>query len=173
MPYRAGGEDIQDLDSRPDVLTYTSAPLDAPLTVVGLVELDLYAASSAPDTDFVARLVDLQPDGRAINLTHAGGLLRARYRSGYEATKLLEPGRSARLRIRLSHVGHTFLPGHRLQVLISSSCFPMADPNLNTGGDFRTETVGRIARQKIYHDDQRRSRLLVPTLPETDPESGA
>lgn len=166
MPYRPGGSDVQDLCSRPDVLTYTSMPLDEPLTVAGPVELDLYAASSAPDTDFVARLVDLQPDGRAVNLTHAGGLLRMRYCNGYEMPELVDPGNTVRLRIRLNHVGHTFQTGHRLRLLLSSSCFPMAEPNLNTGGDFRTETTGQVARQQIFHDSRRPSRLLLPVFTE-------
>jgi putative CocE/NonD family hydrolase len=166
VPYRAGARDHADLEARADVLTYTSPVLDAPLTICGAVELVLHAASSARDTDFTAKLLDVQPDGRALSLTHVGGVLRARYRHGFERAELLTPGEPAELRIRLSHVGHEFGAGHRVRLEVSSSCFPMIDPNTNTGGDFRTDVGTQLAKQTIFHDAQRPSRLLLPVLEE-------
>lgn len=166
VPYRSGALDHADLESRSDVLVYSSPVLDQPLTVLGPVEVVLHAASSAPDTDFTAKLLDVQPDGHALSLTHIGGVVRARYRNGCERAQLLTPSEPAEFRIRLAHVGHRFLPRHRIRLEVSSSCFPMVDPNTNTGADFRTDVGHQVAEQTIFHDMQRPSRLLLPVLVE-------
>ena len=166
VPYRGGALDHGDLEQRSDVLVYSSPVLTEPVTVLGAVELVLHASSSALDTDFTAKLLDVQPDGRALSLTHVGGVIRARYRKGHEHAELLTPGEPAEFRIRLGHTGHSFLPGHRIRLEVSSSCFPMIDPNANTGADFATDTQTQIAQQTVYHDAQRPSRLLLPVLPE-------
>jgi len=162
VPYKAGAADHREIERRDDVLVYTSDTLRDPLTVIGPVEAVIHAASSAPDTDFTAKLLDVYPDGRAISLTHVGGVLRARYRMGFERSELLEPEKPEVFRIRLSHAGHTFLPGHRIRLEVSSSCFPLADPNPNTGRDIATETVHQKARQTVFHDADRPSHLLLP-----------
>lgn len=162
VPYKSGAQDHSELEQRDDVLVYTSDVLREPLTVIGPVEALIHASSDATDTDFTAKLLDVQPDGRAISLTHVGGILRARYRKGFEQPELLVPGQPEAFRIRLSHVGHTFLPRHRVRLEISSSCFPLADPNPNTGRDIFTETECRVAQQTIFHDDDHPSRLLLP-----------
>lgn len=120
------------------------------MTVIGLVEALIHASSSATDTDFTAKLLDVQPDGRAISLTHVGGVLRARYRKGFGRIELLEPRAPAVFRISLSHVGHTFLPGHRIRVEISSSCFPLVDPNpWDAGGSVPDERVGWLRAAQV------------------------
>lgn len=164
VPYRQGAEDHADIERRSDVLVYTSGELQQPVTVIGAVELVLHAASDAPDTDFTAKLLDVSPDGSAVSLTHVGGILRARYRNGLRRPEELTPGQPYELRIRLTHVGHTFLRAHRIRLEVSSSCFPLADPNTNTGGDFATDTAPRMARQLVLHDPEHPSRLLLPQL---------
>jgi putative CocE/NonD family hydrolase len=98
-----------------------------------------------------------------------GGVLRARYRNGFDKPELLVRSKPYEFRIRLSHVGHTFLPGHRIRLHVSSSCFPLADPNTNTGGDFRTDVETLTAAQTIFHDPEHQSRLLLPVLSEQKP----
>ena len=171
VPYKAGAEDHREIERRADVLVYSSEALQAPLTVVGAVELLLHASSDALDTDFTAKLLDVHPDGRAVSLTHVGGIQRARYRYGFDRAQLLTPGEPFELRIRLSHVGHTFLPAHRIRLEVSSSCFPLADPNTNTGLDIAIDTTPRKAQQTVLHDAAHPSRLLLPVL--AHPSAGA
>ena len=165
VPYKPAAQDHSALEQRADVLVYTSEELRDPVTVIGPVEAILHASSDGPDTDFTAKLLDVYPDGRAISLTHVGGVIRARYRNGIERTELLTPGEPYEFRIRLSHTGHCFLPGHRIRLQVSSSCFPMIDPNTNTGADFATDTAHRKARQTLFHDASRPSCLLLPVYP--------
>jgi putative CocE/NonD family hydrolase len=162
VPYRPGARDHREIEARADVLVYTSDALESDLTVIGPVETILYATSTAPDTDFTAKLLDVFPDGRAISLTHVGGVLRARCRNGFERHELLTPGEPAEFRIRMSHVGHTFRTGHRVRLEVSSSSFPMIDPNPNTGRPIATETETQPAGQTVFHDAQRPSRLVLP-----------
>jgi len=164
VPYRAGAKDHRDFEQRADVVVYSSEVLREPLTVIGPVELVLIAASDQLDTDFTAKLLDVDEQGRAISLTHVGGVLRARYRNGFDKSELLVRSKPYEFRIRLSHVGHTFLPGHRIRLHVSSSCFPLCDPNTNTGGDFRTDVDTLTAAQTIFHDPEHQSRLLLPVL---------
>jgi putative CocE/NonD family hydrolase len=162
VSYRPGARDHREIEARADVLVYTSDALASDLTVIGPVEALLHAASTAPDTDFTAKLLDVFPDGRAVSLTHVGGVLRARCRNGYERHELLTPGKPETFRIRMSHVGHTFRAGHRLRLEVSSSCFPMIDPNPNTGRAIATETEVRTAGQTVFHDPDRPSQLRLP-----------
>jgi putative CocE/NonD family hydrolase len=162
VPYKPAARDHRELEERSDVLVYTSEVLREPVTVIGPVEVVLHAASDAPDTDFTAKLLDVDEAGRAISLTHMGGVLRARYRHGFDQPQLLTPGKPERFHIRLSHVGHTFRAGHRIRLEISSSCFPLIDPNPNTGREIATETECRRAHQTILHDAQHPSHLLLP-----------
>jgi putative CocE/NonD family hydrolase len=165
IPYKAGAQDHAEIERRSDVLVYSSQELQLPLTVVGAVELVLHASSDALDTDFTAKLLDVYPDGRVVSLTHVGGIQRARYRHGFDRAVALTPGQPVELRIRLSHVGHTFLPTHRIRLEVSSSCFPLADPNTNTGTDIAIDTAPRKAQQTVLHDALHPSRLLLPVMP--------
>jgi uncharacterized protein len=146
------------------VLSYTSAPLDRPYRVLGSVWVTLYAASSAPDTDFVARLVDVHPDGRAFNIVD--GIIRASMRESYPEPgvvrpappSLLEPFAPYRFSIDLWATGITFLPRHRIRVDITSSSHPRWIRHTNTENLLdATELV--VAQQRVFHDPQRPSRI--------------
>ena len=123
---------------------YKYAP-DHALEVTGPLVVTLFAASSAPDTDFIAKLVDVRPEGYAQNL--ADGIIRARYRTSRMIPTLLTPGQVHELTIDLWATSHVFLPGHGLRLEIASSNFPRFDRNLNTGEDQATGTVGRQQRR--------------------------
>lgn len=154
-----GGVDVSQLQQRSDVLTYTTAPLEDDLDVVGPLELVLYASSSAVDTDFAARLSDVFPDGRAIQLQ--SGILRARYRDRLDEPELLEPGKIYRFRIDLWATANRFKSGHRVRVDISSADFPRFDRNTNLGGELGPPVK---ALQRVYHDPERPSHLVVSVL---------
>ena len=157
--YPPGSADVSSVHQRKDVLTYTTEPLDEDLDVVGPLRMILYASSSAVDTDFAARLSDVFPDGRAIQLQN--GLLRARYRNAEGEPELLEPGRVYRLEIDLWATANRFKRGHRLRVDISSADFPRFDRNTNRGGE-RGRPVA--AHQTIYHDERYPSHLAMQVL---------
>ncbi|MBN2288518.1 MAG: CocE/NonD family hydrolase, partial [Candidatus Glassbacteria bacterium] len=158
-----GPYDQRPVERRDDVLVYTGEPLAGPLTVVGPVEVRLWAASSAVNTDFTAKLVDVHPDGRAINIS--SGILRAPFRDGYEAWHELEPGKPYELTIGLTPTATVFLTGHRIRVEVSSSDFPRFDRNLNTPGAATAEkTEVKAADQQVFHDSGRQSRILLPVL---------
>lgn len=166
VPSRGVAQDHAETGARRDVLVYTSEALAGPLDVVGRVFVKLVAASDGPDTDFTAKLLDVHPDGRAVLLgPSAVGVRRARYRHGYDRQVPLTPGRAEELEIELFDVGHRFLPGHRIRVEVSSSAFPFIDPNPNTGLPIATDTTWRMARQTVYHDATRASRVLLPIVP--------
>ena len=155
--------DRREIQKRADVLVYTSAPLTAPLEVVGPVQLVLSVASSAKDTDFTAALSDVQPDGTARALTD--GILRARYRNGRTTPELLVPDQRYELRIDVGAIGNVFLPGHRIRLEVSSSNFPRYDRNPNTGAPFGTGAATVVARQTVFHDSTARSYLVLPVMP--------
>jgi putative CocE/NonD family hydrolase len=115
------------------------------------------------DTDFTARLVDVQPDGRALILTE--GIVRARYRRGFEREEMLEPGKVYAFTIDVGALAHTFLLGHRVQLDVSSSNFPRFDRNLNTGEPLATSARTEIAHQSVYHDRTHPSHLVLPVVP--------
>ena len=148
---------------RPDVLVFTSEPLQAPLEITGPVRVELWASSSAVDTDFTAKLVDVRPDGYAMNLLD--GIIRARYRNSASSPEPMEPGRPYRFEIDLWATSNVFLPGHRIRLEISSSNFPRFDRNLNTGAPFGEGAAGVVARQEVFHDRLRPSAVVLPVIP--------
>ncbi|MBA3491962.1 MAG: CocE/NonD family hydrolase [Rubrobacteraceae bacterium] len=166
----SGPRDQRPIESRPDVLVYTSSTLGSPLTVLGSVYVTLFAASSAPDTDFVARLVDVYPDGRAICV--ADGILRASARKSYPAPGVvrpvapspIEPGGVYEYVIDLWATGITFLPGHRMRVEITSSSHPRWERNLNTGESALETSRTEVASQTIFHDAGRPSRITLTVV---------
>ncbi len=164
-PVVPGPRDQRALEARDDVLAYTSEALDHDLEVVGPVEVVLYAASSARDTDWVVRLCDVWPDGRSIFVTE--GILRARYRNGTDGdtVELLEPDEVAEYRIRVYPTAIVFRRGHRLRLDVTSSSFPRCSRNLNTGEDVGTGTRMRVARQSVLHTDRYPSHVLLPVVP--------
>ncbi len=158
-----GPFDQRPVERRDDVLVFTGEPLAAPLTVAGPVTVKLWIASSAVNTDFTATLVDLYPDGRAINIS--SGILRAPLRNGWERWEELEPGKPYELTIELTPTANVFLPGHRLRLDISSSNFPRFDRNLNTpGAGLAGKAESRPASQQVFHDRAHPSRLVLPVL---------
>ena len=161
--YSRAPADPTAIEARPDVLVYTSEPLTEPLEVTGYVELVLWASSSAPDTDFTGKLIDVAPDGTARTLTD--GILRARYRNGTSSPELLTPGEPTEMRIDLLATSNVFLPGHRIRLEVSSSNFPRFDRNPNTGAAFGTSAEMRQAEQTIHHGPERASHVLLPVVP--------
>lgn len=167
VPTMAGATDHREVEKRQDVLVYTGPALKQPLTVLGSPMVELYAASDARDTDFTAKLLDVYPDGRAVKINWTLGVIRARYRNGYEKEEMLIPNEPARFRIELSAIGHVFQPGHRVRLEISSSDFPYVNPNQNTGNPVATDTEWRSAQQTIHHSRKLPSHLELPVLQET------
>lgn len=162
--FRAGPRDQRSIEARTDVLVYTSAPLSEPLEVSGPVSVELYVATDAPDTDFVARLVDVYPDGTAINVTD--GITRMRYRAGrWAQAEPLRVGETHRITVDLWATAIVFLPGHRLRLDVTSSSFPRWERNLNTGADNLRTTQMRPARQTILHDDEHPSYVALAVVP--------
>jgi len=158
-----GVQDQRQVETRQDVLVYTSAPMTIPLEVTGPIVVHLFVASSAPDTDFTAKLVDVRPDGYTQNL--ADGIVRTRYRASRMQPALLTPGQVTEVTIDLWATSHVFLPGHSLRLDISSSNFPRFDRNLNTGEDQATGTRWQTAAQTILHDQRYPSHVLLPVIP--------
>jgi len=162
-PTPAGPRDQKAVESRNDVLVYTSDVIEEEIEVTGPVKVVLYASSDALDTDFVAKLVDVYPDGKAYNM--AEGILRARYREGLDQPKLLEPGKVYKLEIDLVGTSVAFQKGHRIRVDVTSSHFPQFDRNPNTGEPFATSTTVKRARQTIHHSSQQPSHIVLPVIP--------
>ncbi len=145
-------------------MIYSTAPFTRDFEVTGPVSLDLYAKSSAVDTDFTAKLVDVWPNGFAQNLTE--GILRARYRDSQEKPQLMNPGQVYKFAIDLWATSDIFRKGHSLRLEISSSNFPRFDRNLNTGEDVEFAQRHVSATNTIYHDAQHPSALLLPIVSE-------
>ena len=158
-----GVQDQRPVEERQDVLVYTSEAMEQPLEITGPVSVALWASSSAVDTDFTAKLVDVHPNGYAQNLVD--GIIRARYRESESAPRLMEAGQPYLFTIDLWATSNVFLPGHRIRLEISSSNFPRFDRNLNTGERFGEGTRGIAARQTVFHQDNMASHVLLPVIP--------
>jgi len=167
--WQAGPRDQRSVEARDDVLVYSTPPMAEDLEVTGPVLLELYAKSSAIDTDFTAKLVDVRPDGFAQNLTE--GIIRARYRDSRETPTLMNPGQVYKFTIDLWATSNVFKKGHVLRLEISSSNFPRFDRNLNTGELRHLKSSDHPQRQQfvtatnsIYHDAQHPSALVMPVV---------
>lgn len=158
-----GPKDQRDIEARSDVLTYTTAPLEQDIEVTGPITVTLFAASSAIDTDFTAKLVDLHPDGYAQSLTD--GIIRARYRESLAQPEPVEPGRIYEYTIDLWATSNVFRAGHCIRVEISSSNFPRFDRNPNTGHTFGQSTELIPAIQSVFHDTPHPSHIVLPIIP--------
>jgi len=165
MKANAGPLDQRALEERADVLVYTSEPLPRPLEVTGPLLATVYAATDAPDTDFVVKLTEVWPDGRSLLLTE--GVLRARYRDGFDQARPVEPGAVHAYTIDLVATANVFAAGNRIRVLVTSSSFPRFDRNTNTGNEIGTDTADdlRAARQTIFHDGGHPSHVVLPVVP--------
>jgi hypothetical protein len=151
------------VEARNDVLVYSTPVLSEDLEVTGPVTAELFASSSAVDTDFTAKLVDVWPDGFAQNLTE--GIIRARYRESQEKPTLMKPGQAYKFILDLWSTSNVFRKGHRLRVEISSSNFPRFDRNQNSGEDAASARKGPPATNTIYHDAEHPSALILPVVP--------
>jgi putative CocE/NonD family hydrolase len=158
-----GAYDQRAVEERPDVLVYSTPPLAHAVEVTGPILVKLWAASSAVDTDFTAKLVDVEPSGYARNLTD--GIIRARYRQSAFKPMLLEPQRVYDYTIDLWATSNLFKAGHRIRVEISSSNFPRFDRNPNTGHAFAQDAELRPAVQTILHDADHPSHIVLPIVP--------
>lgn len=158
-----GPMDQRPVEQRRDVLVYTTPPLDRDLEVAGPVKAVLYVSTTARDTDFTAKLVDVLPDGTARNLTD--GILRLRYRISLDHPELAQPGQIYQVTVDAGVIGNVFLRGHRVRLEISSSNFPRFDRNPNTGTPIATETHLLKATQTLYHDRTHPSRLVLTVMP--------
>jgi putative CocE/NonD family hydrolase len=161
-PITMGPRDQRPAEWRPDVLCYTTAPLEADVEVTGPIKVVLWADSTARDTDFTAKLVDVSPSGYAMNV--AQGILRARFRDSWEHPAPLEPGRIYRYEIDCWSSANCFRRGHRIRVEISSSNFPQFDRNPNTGHPFGLDAELRPATQTVYHDAAHPSHIVLPVV---------
>jgi len=170
VPTKGGGNlflprgplDQREIGDREDYLRFVTEPLAEPLEVAGRIHADLYIESDAPDTDFVAKLVDVHPDGYEALL--ADGIIRARYREGLEREVFLEPGKVAHVRIDLWSTAAAFARGHRIAVHVTSSNDPRFDPNPNTGKPLRADVEKKAARNRVHMDAGHPSRVVLPVV---------
>jgi putative CocE/NonD family hydrolase len=165
VEWMPGPRDQRAIEARADVLSFTSGFLDRDLEVTGPISVVLYASTSANDTDFVAKLVDVWPDGRAMVVVD--GIIRARYRTGQHSASIVEPGEVYELTIDLFGTSQVFRAGHRLRVEISSSNYPCFDRNAGTGwlaGEAIAEDFV-VAHQRVFHDKARPSHIRLPIIP--------
>ena len=158
-----GPRDQRSVEARTDVLVYSTPVLSQDLEVTGPITAELFASSSAVDTDFTAKLVDVWPDGFAQNLTE--GIIRARYRESQEKPTFLNPNQTYKFALDLWSTSNLFRKGHRLRLEISSSNFPRFDRNLNTGEDTASARKSVSATNTIYHDAEHPSALVLPIVP--------
>jgi uncharacterized protein len=164
-----GADDSSRVELREDVLVYTCPEITQSLLICGHMHLRLFAASSARDTDWMVKVVDVHPDGRAIRLND--GAVRARFRRGHHGEEFVPPGTVEKYEIDCGATCIELAPGHRLRIEIASSAFGKYDVNLGGGGPVGRETEAVIAEQTIYHDAAHPSHLLLPVLPRTQSRS--
>jgi putative CocE/NonD family hydrolase len=162
-----GAMDQRPVEERPDVLVYTSEPLEEGLEVSGPIDFTVYVSSNRRDTDVTVKLVDVYPDGRAYNLDET--IQRLRYRDGYEKETWMEPGRVYKVAMQPMTTSNYFAAGHRIRIEVSSSNFPRFDRNLNTGGRNFDEAEGVIATNSIHHSRQYPSSITLSVVRATTP----
>ncbi|MGE5705077.1 MAG: CocE/NonD family hydrolase [Clostridia bacterium] len=158
-----GPDDYSEIEKRDDVLVYCTEPLTEDVEVTGPIKMELFASSSAVDTDFTVKLLDAWPSGFAQRLTD--GLVRARFREGMDKPSLIEPGKVYRYEVDCWNTSHVFKKGHRIRVEVSSSAFPKYDRNLNTGAPLGMTTEMVKAEQRIYHQEEYPSAIMLPIIP--------
>jgi len=163
VPMSQNRVDESEILKRPDVLVYTTPPVEKPVEVTGPLQAVLSVSSSAKDTDFIVRLLDVDADGKAFLLARA--VLRTRYREGFDKKVWMAPGKTYQLSIDLHGTGNQFAAGHRIRVEVSSSGFPTYARNLNTGGDNYRDTRSVVAENQIHHSAGEASYVLLPIVP--------
>jgi len=157
-----GPDDYSAIERRDDVLVYVTEPLAEEIEVTGPIRVDLYASSSAPDTDFMAKLVDVWPTGFVQRL--CDGMVRARFRQGMDRPSLIEPEKIYHYSIDCWNTSQVFKMGHRIGLEISSSAFPKYDRNLNTGAPLGKTVETAVVEQRIYHDAEHPSAVVLPII---------
>jgi putative CocE/NonD family hydrolase len=153
------------VEARQDVLVYTSAPLAEELEVTGPVRTVLYVSTSANDTDFTAKLVDVQPDGRPLLVTD--GIQRLRYRLSLDKPVLVKRNAAYQISVDTGVTSYVFAPGHKIRVEVSSSNFPRFDRSLNSAGLNSDQSKLTKARQVVYHEKGYPSAIILPVIPHT------
>ncbi len=157
--------DQREIESRKDVIVYSSDVLTQNIEVTGEIVAELYVSSMAKDTDFSVTLCDVYPDGKVINLHGLdAGYLRMRYRNGFEKQELLTPGEVYKIRIGNIYTSNLFQKGHRIQVYVTSSKAPHYDPNPNTGTEIATEKKLAPTINTVYHSSKYPSRIILPVV---------
>jgi uncharacterized protein len=157
-------EDYTSLNAtRRDELVFTSKPLTKPIEVTGQMSATLWAATDAKDTDWNVMLLDVFPDGHAERVQD--GLMRARFRKGFDKEVPLSPGAAEQYNLDLWFTSRVFEPGHKIRVTVSSSLFPKYDRNLNTGGNNERDSTFVVAHQKLLHDAEHPSHVVLPVIP--------
>jgi putative CocE/NonD family hydrolase len=157
-----GSFDNADLEQRPDVLVYTTEPLPQGMELTGSIRAEVYLSSDALDTDVTVKLLDVFPDGRAMNMQD--GITRVRWRDGFAQPHMMQRGKVYEVPVGLHATSWYLGPQHRLRVEVSSSNFPRFDRNLNTGGHNYDETTWRKARNAVHHSEGQRSRVILPLV---------
>ncbi len=159
----AGSFDQRKMESRHDILVYTSEPFKEGLEVSGPIVPTLYVSSDAKDTDFTVKVLDVYPDGRAYNLDES--IQRMRYRDGYDKPLVwMEKSKVYKVTLQPLTTSNYFAPGHRLRIEVSSSNFPRFDRNLNTGGNNYDESKGVVANNVVHHSKQYPSSVTISVL---------
>ncbi|QKZ14689.1 CocE/NonD family hydrolase [Spirosoma sp. KUDC1026] len=159
---QGGSFDQHQMETRQDILVYTTEPFANGVELTGSIESTLYVGSDAKDTDFTVKLIDVYPDGKAYNLDET--ILRARYREGFDKEVWLEKGKVYKLDLSPMTTSNFFAPGHRIRIEVSSSNFPRFDRNMNTGGNNVTETKSVVAHNQIFHSAQYPSQVRLPIV---------
>ena len=150
------------VETRKDVLVYTSDALESEIDIAGSVVLRFFVSCSTPDTDFTAKLCDVSPESDSLNIVDE--FFRCRWREGFDKTALLEPGKTYEFEIDLGPTAHRFAKGHRLRLQLTSSAFPHFDRNMNTGNPIGVDATGEIATITVFHDATHPSRLILPVV---------
>ena len=158
----SGPRDRSGIQSRDDVLTFTTEPLMRDIEVTGPIRATIWASSDAVDTDFTATLTDLDSDGKAIALCE--GIVRARFRNGTDKPAMMNPGEIYKFEVDMWNTSNLFKKGHCIRVEVSSSNFPRYNRNLNSGNPIATDTEMTVANQSIYHDTEHPSYLTLPVI---------
>jgi putative CocE/NonD family hydrolase len=164
--YQSGSFDQRQMETRHDILVYSTEPLKEGVEISGPVEVTLYVSSDAKDTDFTVKLLDVYPDGRAYNLDET--IQRVRYRQGYDKEVFMEKGQIYELPVSSMSTSNYFAPGHRIRVEVSSSNFPRFARNLNTGGNNYDEVKGVIAHNNIHHSAKYPSQIRLSVVKKSE-----
>ena len=157
---KGGAFDQQEMETRNDILVYTSEALKEGVEVTGFIESTLFVSSDAKDTDFTIKLIDVYPDGTAYNLDET--IQRVRYREGYDKEVFMEKGKVYKVDLTPMSTSNYFKEGHRIRIEVSSSNFPRFARNLNTGGKNYDESEAVIAHNKVHHSSKHSSNIKLP-----------